>query len=377
MKDLSKFSIQIDRYSPIPTYRQLCDQMVNIIQSEEVQIGEFLPTENEICQITGLSRMTVRKSIEQLSQLGLVEAVRGRGTFIVAKESMRKSIDRSIGFALRPERYIDEDPFYSQVLMGVTHEAQKQHVHLAFIKGEDLQSEQCPLEQQALLRQLSGLIIAGQMPKAFLDYMMQIYMPCVFLNYRNDDYPFDTVTSEQSQFGRLLARHLVKLGHKQTLYLSGEADNIAHEDRLRGFYKEFAGEVSILKGGKNSSCGREMIQKALEQKMEFTAVVGGSDLIAIGAMNALQDQGYRIPDEVSVCGIDNVSIAENCRPSLTTVHVEKQEMGIRALQLLLRRLEEPKKIQETIMLGAQLMERQSTGIPPYNVNQIKNVVSQG
>ncbi len=363
MKDLSKFDITIDRQSKVPTYRQLSDQIIRQIQGDHIQIGEFLPTENEICEISGLSRMTVRKAINQLQQLGLVGAVRGRGTFIISKETS-KDIKYSIGFALRPERYIEEDPFYSQILMGVTQEAHNQNLYLAFIKGENITDEKNVLNSFGMLKQLNGLIIAGQMPKAFLDHIASLGLPCVFLNYRNTAYPFDSVGSDQIEIGRLLGKHLAELGHRECLYLSGEPENVAFEDRLKGFQEVFVhktgGDIHILKGGKDCRAGQVMIRNALNQGLRFTAVAGGNDLMAIGAMNELFEQGYHIPEDISVGGVDNISNAINCRPKLTTIHVEKQGMGIRALQLLLERLNNPKKTIESILLGVKLIAREST-----------------
>jgi DNA-binding LacI/PurR family transcriptional regulator len=249
--------------------------------------------------------------------------------------------------------------------MGVTQEAQKQRLHLAFISGEHVESHDADDHPYQFLSHLSGAIIAGQMPSAFLDYVQKIHLPCIFLNYRSSTYPFDTVSSDQIEVGRLQGKHLVELGHTQCLYLSGESDNVAYEDRLAGFMEAFSAgsrrNVVVLKGGKNSESGRMMVQQALEQKVRFTALAAGNDMMAVGAMNELLDRGFRIPEEISVCGIDNVPFAENCRPALTTVHIEKQEMGIKAVRLLLERLKNPAKIQETVLLGIQLCVRQSTG----------------
>ena len=376
MKEHHDFDLVIDRNSSVPTYQQLTDKIISLVQSGKIIIGGFLPTEKEICDMSGLSRMTVRKSLQKLNQLGMVEAVRGRGTFVVSKEPT-DNIKYSIGFALRPERFIEEDPFYSQILMGVTQAAQNSQVHLAFIKGENISAESQIVRRYSILKNLSGIIVAGQMPSAFLDYLVKIHLPCVLINCGASQYPFDCVTSNQREIGGKVALHLMEQGHKQCLYLSGEPDNIAYEERLSGFQEIYCqdndNQVHVLKGGKQSQSGRDMIKKALRRNISFTAVATGNDMMAIGAMNELQDCGIRIPEDISVCGIDNVPIAENCRPSLTTVHIEKQDMGSRALQIILERLMHPKKAQETVLLGTKLTERQSTGPALVNTQNPESV----
>ncbi|MBN2327140.1 MAG: GntR family transcriptional regulator [Candidatus Omnitrophica bacterium] len=368
----NRFRIIIDRDSPTPTYQQLYDQIVQCIESDDFHVGEYLPTEHEICELSGLSRMTVRKAMDRLNQMGLVNAVRGRGTFIASKETSADS-KTSIGFALRPQRYIEEDPFYSQVLLGVTREAQKRRIHLAFISGEQVERGEQSLARNLSINPLAGLMIAGQMPQGFLTYIQQLHIPCIFLNYRSHLYPFDSVAADQREIGRLLAHHLLDLGHERCLYLSGEADNIAYEERLAGFQEIFQTDskrqVYVLKGCKHSESGRMMIQTVLKKRVLFSCVAAGNDMIAIGAMNELQDRGIQVPQDVSVCGIDNVSFSENSRPSLTTVHIEKHQMGVKALQILMDRIQNPTNVQQTILLGVKLCIRQSTGPAPANLGE--------
>jgi LacI family transcriptional regulator len=366
-EDVLKKSISlqfyIDRQSDLPAFQQLIDQLISFIQSDDIQVGELLPTENMLCQLSGLSRMTVRKAMDDLGKQGYIIAERGRGTFVVSKEP-NQGIFLSIGFALRPDRYIEEDPYYSQILLGVTQEAQKQKIHLTFIQGENFANTAEYENHYPHVSGLSGLIIAGQMPKPFLDYVQKIRIPFIFLNYHSSDYACDAVTYDQKKVGELLGRHFFDLGHENVLYLTGEEENIAYEERLAGFRESFmkkkGNSVFVLRGGKDVQTGREMIQAALQQQIPFTAVASANDLIAIGAMNELQDHGYKIPGQISVAGIDNLSMSENCRPSLTSVHIEKQEMGIRALRLLINQIQSKKSIQETILLGVHLVIRQST-----------------
>ena len=356
--------IHIDKTSPVPAYHQLTDQLENLIRSDKIQIGDVLPPENTLCEISGLSRMTVRRAIEDLSRRGYLVAESGRGTFVVSKEPHQEN-QRSIGFVLRPDRYIEEDPFYSQVLLGLARETQKNAINLAFIQGERIKDEETYADRYAQMRDLSGLIVGGQMSESFLEYLQRIRIPCVFANFRSSGYPYDAVTYDQFEVGRLLADHLAGLGHRSALYINGEEDNVAYSERLAGFREVFLGRdganVHVLHGSKDSQSGREMVRRALKQGLTFSAVVGANDLIAIGAMNELQDLGFDVPREVSVGGINNLAACQNSRPPLTSVKIEMQEMGARAVQLLMKRLDDPKAVQETVLLGVTLVTRQSTG----------------
>ncbi|MDP8242950.1 MAG: LacI family DNA-binding transcriptional regulator [Candidatus Hinthialibacter antarcticus] len=356
------FEFHIQRDANTPSYIQLSDQIVEHITENTVQIGEFLPTENEICDLSGLSRMTVRKALERLNRLGMIDAVRGRGTFITAKEPIQ-SARYSLGFALRPERYIEEDPFYSEVLLGVTQESQLHQAPLAFIAGENISELDEIKQRYSMLKQMSGVIVAGQMPQAFLEYLVSTQIPCVFLNYFSNHYPFDAVASDQTEAGRLMGEHLAQLGHREFVYINGEEDNDNYIGRMDGFRRvieNIGGDVHVVYEAKGASSGRDAIARELAEGRRFTAAVCANDMIAIGVMNELQDRGVAVPEQVSVCGFDDVSMASNCRPLLTTVRSEKQEMGARAVRLLIDRLQNPQKTRETVLLEVTLVPRQST-----------------
>ncbi|MDX9752625.1 MAG: GntR family transcriptional regulator, partial [bacterium] len=336
--------IPIDRGAASPVYQQLADALLQLIQTDVIAVGDGLPPENTLCELSGVSRMTVRKAIDALRKEGIVVSEQGRGTFVIAKRPSRPKI-LTVGFVLRPDRFIEEDPYYSQILLGVTQEAEKQGLSLRFIQGETFLQPKQYAEHYAYLSSLSGLLVAGQMPDPFLAHLQRIRIPLVFVNYKNSQYRHDAVTCDPYEVGCRLGTHFYELGHREILYLTGEPGNIAYEERLAGFRacfeKDNPASLVVLPGGKDPVSGRRLIQEAFERGVVFTAVAAANDEIAVGAMNELQDRGVRIPQDVSVAGIDNLSLCENCRPALTSVHIEKRGMGSRAVEVLLHRIQNP------------------------------------
>lgn len=122
-------------------------------------------------------------------------------------------------------------------------------------------------------------------------------------------------------------RYLLGLGHRDILFLSDDISKIgAGYQRIAGCRKamEESGvclpDDSVICGSVTFDAGYEAIQKALEDKIRFTAVFAFSDELAVGAMAALHDAGLRVPEDVSILGYDDLPIALRVRPKLTTIH---------------------------------------------------------
>jgi len=92
--------------------------------------------------------------------------------------------------------------------------------------------------------------------------------------------------------------------------------------------------------------------RLLQRAPQITAIFACNDNVAIGAMNAAHDLGLSVPYDLSIMGFDNIDLAQDVRPSLTTVNVDKRMMGMLAVRYLLERLENPSNTPLTTMLRA-------------------------
>lgn len=361
---MERFSrLQIDRSSDEPAYRQLALGVLDLINRGEIAIGEQLPTVEEFCALTKLSRMTVQRAMQTLQQKRCVVSRRGRGAFVVAVE-VQTHQRLSAGFVVRPHRDPHADPFYSEILHGVAEEARRANIDLAFTYGEsEIERTGFPL-----LNKVSAMLLAGQMPDSFYQFLHRAQMLYVLIDALPSSHPRDAVTSDNEKTGRILGEYLLSLGHRRILYLNGLPEIRSYGDRFRGFRKAFsdAGACVIhkLHVHQQAQSVRDLLGEVLARGLDFSAVVGCNDMVAIWAMNELQDRGYRIPEHVSVCGFNNIPFAAHVRPSLTTVQIPKREMGVRGVQLLLHRLQNPKAVHETVLLDVSLVTRQSVARAP-------------
>ncbi|MER6558177.1 LacI family DNA-binding transcriptional regulator [Streptomyces sp. NPDC001027] len=138
------------------------------------------------------------------------------------------------------------------------------------------------------------------------------------------------VTADHRAGGRLIGQHLRELGHRRVLALSGPGDLVSSLERIAGFREAF-GDAGVIEaeGAFVERSGYNLVAAALESggPRRFTAVFAANDLMALGAVAALEDAGLRVPDDVSVAGFDDIMLASRVHPRLTTVHQPAYDIG--------------------------------------------------
>ena len=105
--------------------------------------------------------------------------------------------------------------------------------------------------------------------------------------------------------------------------------------------------------------GYEACKRLIKRNVQFSALFCANDETAIGAMKALRDMGYRVPEDVSVVGFDDIAMVEHLTPALTTVRVNKEALGSIAVKQLVSRSTDLEAASVTILLQAQLIRRDS------------------
>ena len=179
-------------------------------------------------------------------------------------------------------------------------------------------------------------------------------------------YRYSVIPDEQ--YGaRLAVGHLIGLGHRYIGYIGGPESFYSSTERLIGYQDELkqAG-ISfnpdlVERGNWEIGSGYEAAQRLRNASSHLTAIFAGNDLMALGAIHAIQDAGLRVPDDIAVVGYDDRSIAAMARPTITTVSLPCYEMGMASAQLLLRRLKGQANNAEEIKVKGKLLVRQSCG----------------
>lgn len=164
---------------------------------------------------------------------------------------------------------------------------------------------------------------------------------------------------------RMLGEELVRLGHRSFAVISGPPHVTTTEDRVGGLRDALAAAGielpprAIVDGAFRRDSGEGAVEDIYARGLAPTAIVALNDEMAVGALTALRQRGFRVPEDVSLTGFDDIPIAADVVPALTTVHVPLEELGERAMRLALQ--PEPAGLSEPV--ATRLVVRDSTAPP--------------
>ena len=195
-----------------------------------------------------------------------------------------------------------------------------------------------------------GIFFLGGNAESFRRAFAQIDVPCVLVTGDASGLELEglsSVTTDDTQAGHLAVEHLVKLGHRKIVVIGGSRD-VSDIARLRfagceqAFQKEniaFDPELDYATGRFSFADGYRAMEELLARKREFTAVFAMADVMAIGAIRALKDHGLRVPEDVSVIGLDGLTMGDYTVPKLATVRQSVEELSERSIQMLQSQIE--------------------------------------
>ncbi len=195
-------------------------------------------------------------------------------------------------------------------------------------------------------------------------------VPAVLVNRNTASHRLPYVGGDERTGVLLAVDHLVGLGHRRIVHLAGPQDTSTGRERASAFRYALRSHGLPVARGQVRTCsayseqaGAEAAARLLATRQQFTAVVAGNDLIALGALSVLATAGLPCPSRVSVVGFNDLPLVDKLTPPLTTVALPLRDMGALAARLLLGKIEgnghEGPVAQS--LLGVELAVRGSTG----------------
>lgn len=256
-----------------------------------------------------------------------------------------------------------ENPFFATVVQSVLAESQKKGYQVFLVDTEGSHESESKAMQGLVAQGVDGVIVFP-IDDSELRATSEFPVPIVVLDRDTPD--LDLVQAEYFEGGRMLADHLMSLGHKKFGVLEGPRIVSSVRARTRGFAESLADDCEFI-WQEEHPFTMTLTDSAKSQldKGGITALVCGNDLIAMGALAHLRNTGVTVPDDISIVGFDDISFASVVTPGLTTVHMPIAAMGREAVNLLIRRLEsnEEPETRSRVVLDVELVVRQSTAPP--------------
>jgi len=218
---------------------------------------------------------------------------------------------------------------------------------------------------------VEGFIFAtARLEDPLLERLDASETPIVLVNRRLAQADVPSVTSDDAAGVAMAVRHLIDLGHTKIAHLAGPQDLSTGVTRLRAFRQalqeyglEDVPERRVACRSFSESAGVEGAGRLLDSGTEFTAVLAGNDLLALGCYDALASRGLRCPVDMSVVGFNDMPFTDKFSPPLTSVRIPHYEIGAEAARMLLEELRQPGRHPRSMVLPLKLCLRGSTAPP--------------
>jgi DNA-binding LacI/PurR family transcriptional regulator len=258
--------------------------------------------------------------------------------------------------------------FFADLLDGVAGRAGERGYKAMLNTGNRAASGEAVAIETLLELRSDGLILAAPRLDAARIAEAARSVPVVVVARTLAGSRVDCVSNDDPAGAALAVDHLVALGHRRIAHIDG-GQGAGAQARRQGFVRTMrrhglAGQARTARGDYTEEGGARGVAALLAQGTRPTAIFAANDLSAIGALDALTRRGLRVPEDISLVGYDNTSLAALRHIDLTTIDQPRRDMGVTAVRLLLERRDEDRRAARHLVVPPSLVVRGSTGAPP-------------
>lgn len=247
--------------------------------------------------------------------------------------------------------------YFAELAQSVTSAATKMNRNVYLLSSNGLPSNERSAIESLAKGGVDGVI---WFPNADEDAYRgkDIDLPMVVIDRNLPSY--DLVHAEYESGGRLAAEYLASKGHTRVGLIEGPQSISSSQQRSEGFIKGLSKKMKLVWRVENSfSFDIEAAASKLIKKKNVSAVMCGSDAIAIGLIRFLREHNISCPEEIAVIGFNDTAMSSLVYPSLTTIKMPVSDMGVEAVELLLRRIDDFSSSRRRTILGVSIIERDS------------------
>jgi DNA-binding LacI/PurR family transcriptional regulator len=353
-------------------YIEIAEQLRSEILSGKYRVGEKIPPIRELAIKYHANPQTVNKATAYLASLGYLEPRQGRGCVVTQPDDGHRSrkgiwmlIDRERSKLLsnldEVSNYHAKDIYLTYLLI------MSRRGGASGFTVYDREATEVPADFLDQLKSVSGFIVQGRLPEAYVRILEKENIPAVFINRPvppGKSGRFGSILIDNTPIQQLV-NYLISLGHRKILYLLSTEfeENEVFKERfhlVESTASAWGKNASIIEVFRYSLGEAESI-RSFQEKVEegFSAGIGYNDTSALGAYALANACGYDIPSDISIAGFDDIMAAKTAIPPLTTIRVNRSLLTSKAIELLdeLMKSNDPVRLSE--ILPTELVIRRS------------------
>ena len=263
------------------------------------------------------------------------------------------------------------NPLFPPIVRGIEDRLREAGWTLVLANTDNDAAKERSLIEAMTARRVDGLILAtARREYPLLNEIVATGMPVVLVNRTTDDGVVPAVVDDHHSGIGQAVRHLVGLGHTKIAHIGGTQSVSTGLGRYHSFVSWMQNEgltvdprLVVFATWFQEELGAKAFEELFERGADFTAVICGNDLIALGGYDVLNERGLSIPEDISIVGYNDIPFADKFNPPMTSVRIPHYHVGSKAADILVAAIEEPGAHPSDIRLRPELIVRGSTGRP--------------
>lgn len=317
---------------------------------------------------SGVSAATREKIVEAATQLGYFTQKRRKPPDVRSAATARPGARHTIIVLIPNVRDQNrQSAYWGRIIDGISEALEWHQLGMMIVTDQSGDHFSQLINPSAVL----GLIGVGHIANQLLLEVRNLGLPFVLVDHEDPLIPADTLFMNNDECMRRIVHYLLGIGHRSFQFVGHIGFSRSFRDRWRGFQSMLEEQgiplaqeerllaLEVVDEVKMTEALEQIVQDLVSRRALPNAFVCANDAIALRVLAVLAKLQIRVPEQLSVTGFDNIADAAVSQPALSTVHVNKEALGRRAVAALLRRIDHPDEPQEQILLAGDLVLRDS------------------
>jgi GntR family transcriptional regulator, arabinose operon transcriptional repressor len=360
-------------------YNKVRNEILKMIIERQIGSNELLPSEGEIAELCGVSKMTSKLALNSLAEEHIIYRIPRRGSFLaeVDLNKIRSMVDSSSSsisnFSTSKANYLalvipKLDSYCGNIVSEILKAATKYNYHVIMKYSDGIsEKEEQILSEISKVPEIKGVILFpgdnNTCGIELLSYKVHNY-PLVIVDRVFKEIEFDSICHDNFQGAKDAVNYLIQKGHSKIGFISKSISNVtSREERYQGYMSAMmeAGKRIRIESVQTSDnmVYVDALKDYLRNNEGMTAVFCSDDYIAIYLYYAAEELGLGIPKDLSIVGFTDNEILSYLPLKMTTVKQPVEELGIQAVEVLMDKIADSNRPPKTVRIKTEVIERES------------------
>ncbi len=340
-----------------------------------------MPSQSDVAKLANVSFMTVsrvingKENVKKETRQRVLKAIEQLGYYPnAAARALNNNKTDGIGIIIPHAEFMTVAPYFLDLITSLEHNIDKKGYHLVFKLPASMKSE-AYYSQLYMERKVDGVIVlAPSVDQWLLKKLITDKVPSVVVYGRDDEIDINYIDADNHNGAKRIINYLVKLGHKRIGMITGSTTLICGRDRINGYLEALEeNEMEIDKrliyyGNWQPESGQRAFNYFFGLADPPTAIFCANDHMALGVMRSAFINNLEIPRDLSIFGYNDIIYSGYLNPPLSTMKQPLEAIGEKAVELLIKNIENPDVPKERIMMDTEFIERESCTYPRKNVH---------